>query len=81
MYSENKNEIGDYTKKGLFGKNIPTLCEDSRNACEGIITKDECYEALKSIKLNKSPVYDGFSVEFYITFWLHIEGHLVEALN
>ena len=33
------------------------------------------------MKNNNSPGNDGFSVEFYITFWPHLGEQLVEALN
>ena len=37
--------------------------------CEGDITLEECTQALKSFKRNKSPGLDGLPYEFYIKFW------------
>ena len=83
LYSKDEklteNEINE--RLNAFCTDIPKLSEDSREACEGNITKDECFEVLKAMKMNKSPGNDGFTVEFYITFWLHIGEFLVEALN
>ena len=45
------------------------------------MTKEECYEILKEMKLNKTPGNDGFSVEFYCTFWPVLGDMLINALN
>ena len=55
--------------------------EESREACEGKVTKEECYKVLKEMKFNKSPGNDGFTVEFYCTFWPLLGEVLVESLN
>jgi len=81
LYSKKSEVNEDVLNKSSFSKSIPKLSEESREACKGIISKDECYEVLKTMKLNKAPGNDGFSVEFYITFWLHIGEQLVEAVN
>ena len=49
--------------------------------CEGKLTKDECYKVLKEMKVNKSPGNDGFTVEFYCTFWPILGDNIVGALN
>ena len=45
------------------------------------MTNAECYNALKELKGNKSPGNDGFTTEFYSTFWPALGGLLVNALN
>ena len=80
LYSKNQS-IVDGNHRELFFTNTPRLDEESRELCEGKINREECYEALKEMKMNKSPGNDGFTVEFYVTFWPHIRGILVEALN
>ena len=46
----------------VFLKHIPTLSRDSREVCEGKMVKEECYNVLKEMKLNKSLGNDGFTV-------------------
>ena len=81
LYSDKSNITENDLNDSFLCDNIPKLSEESRNICEGKISKDECYEALKTMKTNKTPGNDGFSVEFYITFWLHLGEDLVEVLN
>lgn len=57
------------------------LPDDLRNSCEGVITVDECWEALKYFKPNKSPGSDGLTAEFYKTFWRDIGPKLVDSFN
>ena len=65
----------------LFLTDIPKLSDESKNLCEGKVTKNECYEVLKEMKFNKSPGNDGFTTEFYNTFWPALGDTLVETLN
>ena len=78
LYSRNKRNIDDATS---FFNNIPQLSDESRELCEGKVTKKECYTMLKEMKNNKSPGNDGFTVEFYCTFWIALGDMFVEALN
>ena len=41
----------------------------------------ECYSALQTFQKNKSPGNDGFTVEFYLTFWPVFGSLLLESLN
>ena len=65
----------------VFFRDIQKLSEDSKLYCEGKMTITECYNALKELKWNKSPGNDGFTAEFYCTFWRALGGMLVGALN
>ena len=78
LYSENKRNIDDASS---FFNNIPRLSDESKELCEGKVTKAECYKMLKEMKNNKSPGNDGFTVEFYCTFWLDFGDMLVGVLN
>ena len=49
--------------------------------CEGLVTKYECFEAIKSMKRNKSPGLDGITIEFYEHFWPLIGDLLTTVFN
>ena len=60
-------------------QNMLTL--EDKEKCEGLLTKEECLQALKDMSLNKTPGSDGLPVEFYKVFWSDISDHLLNALN
>ena len=49
--------------------------------CDGSVTLEECSEAIKNMKLNKSPGLDGLTVEFYKTFREKLKYLLVKVYN
>ena len=57
--------------------NLPQLCEPDIAICEGLITKNECFNALKDINNNKSPGNNGLTKEFYLAFCDALENYLV----
>ena len=52
-----------------------------RNLCEGKITQEECIDALKIMKKNKSPGLDGICIEFYQTYWPIVGQLLRDVFN
>ena len=48
---------------------IPQLTEENRTELEGLLTPEECKEALASFGNEKSPGEDGFTVEFCTEFF------------
>ena len=60
---------------------IPQLCNEERDNLEGLLTYDECKEVLSSFSNGTSPGEDGFTVEFYRSFFDIIGEDLVESLN
>ena len=78
LYSERERHEEN---KSIFFENILKLEKESRDLCEGKITKEECFRALEEMKLNKSPGNDGFTAEFYQKFWPVLGGSLVDTLN
>ena len=49
-----------------FFENIDcTLSQEQAATCEGEVTLEECYNALKIMAANKSPGSDGFTTEFW----------------
>ena len=60
---------------------LPTLNEDAKQICEGVLTKAECFKALQTFKNGKSPGNDGLTAEFYQAFWPTLGYLLVDSLN
>ena len=54
----------------FFDTVIPenVLTAELQKKCEGLMTKHECFEAVKAMKKNKSPGLDGLTIEFYEHF-------------
>ena len=80
LYSKVGNENSDDCFVSFF-QDLPKLTKESREYCEGPIRNGECLDILKELKPNKSPGNDGFTTEFYNTFWPDIGGLVREALN
>ena len=73
----NQHDIKQY----LADLNMPKLNEEEQNACEGLISEDECHKVLKTFQNNKSPGNDGIPVEFYKKFWSIFGTLLVNSFN
>ena len=76
--SEYREEI-----RSAFDTLIPenVLNAELQEKCEGLVTKYECFEAIKSMKRNKSPGLDGITIEFYEHFWPLIGDLLTTVFN
>ena len=61
--------------------NIPKLAHEAKTSCEGELTTKECRNALDSMDNNKSPRNDGFTKEFYLTFFNDLNRCLVDSSN
>ena len=62
--------LGDILHNGNHKK----LNDNMKESIEGNITYDEVLSSLKKMSNNKSPGYDGFTVEFFKFFWNDL-GH------
>ena len=60
---------------------IPTLTEEDRNICYGLLTPGEFLNALKSMPKNKSPGKDGPTREFYIQFYDIIKNIFIQSVK
>ena len=60
---------------------LPQLSIEERESLEGLLTFEECKNILTTFKNDKSPGEDGFTAEFYSTFFDLIGGDLVKSLN
>ena len=54
---------------------------EEKEKCEGMLTKAEGLQALKSMKSGKMPGSHGLSVEFYKVFWNEISDCLSNTIN
>ena len=59
----------------------PKLTNEQTLSCEGIISDDEVFKSLKSMKNNKSPGNDGLSKEFYECFWDEIKNPFLASID
>ena len=50
-------------------------------SCEGLLSEDECLNAIKKLKNNKSPGTDGFTSEFYKFFWPELKSDMTSSFN
>ena len=50
-------------------------------SCEGLLSVEECYEALSGMAKRKAPGLDGLPAEFYLKFWHVLGQDLVDVLN
>ena len=54
---------------------------EEKEKCEGMLTKAECFQALKSMKPGKMPGSDGLLIEFCKVFRNEISDCLLNAIN
>ncbi len=60
---------------------MPQVTEDVNEVISKALTMEELEKALNSMGNGKTPGFDGFSVEFYKTFWTEIGPDLLAVLN
>ena len=65
----------------LASISTPQLFSTDREACEGKITLQNCWETLVSMKDGKSPGNDGLTKEFFVCFFGEVAPLLIQSLN
>ena len=60
---------------------LPKLTKEQILICEGIISEDEVFKSLKSIKNNKLPGNDGLCKEFYECFWDEVKKSFLVSIH
>ena len=58
-----------------------SLTDLERANCEGSLSNQELFAALKGLQTGKSPGSDGLPTEFYLTFWNDIGDSLTSVQN
>ena len=64
----------------FFNNNqLTPLNEEQSKNCEGVLTEQECYQALKHMDNGKSPGSDGFTCNFYNSSGITLNKTLLKA--
>ena len=82
-FYENLYKAKENESESTINDNLPIrkLSMNESKTLEGKITQKELNLALKNMKNNKSPGPDGFTVEFYKTFWAEICTFMLRSIN
>ena len=82
LFSSQNPTVDDARYKFFFDNDsIVRLNTEQQQHCEGRLTLDECLAALKTFNKNKSPGTDGFTAEFYLSFWDVLGPVMVDSFN
>ena len=57
------------------------MSEEEQGFCEGLLKREECLEALKTMSSEKTPGTDRLACEFYKVFWSDLADILINAFN
>jgi len=76
-YTDLNDKFNDF----LDGLEIPRLTEDEQLSLECETTLEELESVLKTFQNNKSPGKDGFTKEFYGSFFGILGNHLLNSYN
>ena len=68
-------------QESLLNNVESSLPSDQSESCEGLLTVEECLEALTGMARRKAPGLDGLPAEFYLKFWSVLGQDLVQVLN
>ena len=79
LFSE--EEIDLEAQDWLLDQLSMSFDEQEQASCEGLLTTEECREALNGMDTGKSPGNDGLTVEFYKAYWAVLGSDLIEVLN
>ena len=81
LYSSKTDVSEEHFSSYVEQLEFPRLSHEMSLKAEGLLTYEECKESLDTFSPGKSPGEDGFTVEFYLTFFDLIEEDLVNSLN
>ena len=63
-------ELVDLGAQEVLLSNVSArLSSSESDACEGLLSVEECFTALQGMARRKAPGSDGFPMEFYLKFW------------
>ena len=81
LYSSKTDVSEEHFSSYVEQLEFPRLSHEMTLKAEGLLTYEECKESLDTFSPGKSPGEDGFTVEFYLTFFDLIGEDLVNSLN
>ena len=65
LYSLQNPQVNDPKFKVFFNNDtVEKVNDEQRKNCKGLLTENECWNALKCFQKNKSPGNDSFTAEF-----------------
>ena len=68
LYSKQSVQLNTANANKFLNCNGKQLSDESKNLCEGKLSKDECYKVLCEMPSGKSPGNDGLTKKFYDKF-------------
>ena len=74
-------DVDRVSQQELLSKLSARLSADQSEVCEGALSVDECFSALKGMAHRKAPGNDGLPMEFSVKFWSVLGADLVKVLN
>ena len=74
-------DVDRVSQEELLSKLSARLSADQKEVCEGALSVDECFSALKGMAHRKAPGNDGLPMEFYVNFWPVLGADLMRVLN
>ena len=81
LYKRTSTKTENECQQYLKDIPAPKLHENDKQSCEREITKNECWDALKSMGNNKSLGIDGLTKEFYLAFFAELQDCLLQSIN
>ncbi|KAL9989282.1 hypothetical protein ACROYT_G003815 [Oculina patagonica] len=83
LYTSQHAENVKKPEEGVFfnPSNISALSDHEQALCEGLITENEAFKALKEFAAAKTPGTDGLSTEFLKFFSPELKSLIVESFN
>ena len=59
LYTDKSKETYTNIEEYFEGIDLPKLCDEDKESCEGMIKEEECRKVIKTMKRDKSPGNDG----------------------
>lgn len=81
LYSSHDRYLTNVDLKETVSHFVRKLSKSEAMSLEGPVNYGEVLKSLKSMKNNKSPGPDGFTIEFFKFFWNELGWFLVRSLN